>query len=103
MFLIILSSFFIEKDIALFFFTLRYIRKYIGGVTEETVELEELQKKLEDTEAKNRELREKLAKLDVNDGVEEWLFKSLMFNQTAFQNSSVLVPYYFFLIKFKVN
>ncbi|XP_063980688.1 c-Myc-binding protein-like [Diachasmimorpha longicaudata] len=45
---------------------LEFIRKYLGGITEATVEVEGLQKKLEDVEAENRELKAKLAKLDLN-------------------------------------
>ncbi|KAF7989791.1 hypothetical protein HCN44_008465 [Aphidius gifuensis] len=46
---------------------LEYIRKRIGGITEETVEVDELKKKLDESEAMNRELRKKLAKLEIND------------------------------------
>ncbi|XP_015124413.1 c-Myc-binding protein [Diachasma alloeum] len=45
---------------------LEFIRKHLGGITEATLEVESLEKKLEDVEAENRELKAKLAKLDIS-------------------------------------
>ncbi|XP_011315023.1 C-Myc-binding protein [Fopius arisanus] len=45
---------------------LEYIRKHLGGITDVTLKVESLEKTLEDVKAENRELKTKLAKLEIS-------------------------------------
>lgn len=44
----------------------RYVRKHLGGTGDVTADTDPLEKKLEDAEAENRELRAKLASLEIS-------------------------------------
>ncbi|KAK0081812.1 hypothetical protein PV325_011533 [Microctonus aethiopoides] len=46
---------------------LEYIKKHLGGTSGPTTESENLEKKLQDVEAENRDLKMKLEKLDITD------------------------------------
>ncbi|KAK0168658.1 hypothetical protein PV327_002435 [Microctonus hyperodae] len=46
---------------------LEYIKKHLGGTSGLTTETENLEKKLQDVEAENRELKTKLEKLNIAD------------------------------------